>query len=110
MKEKLIYSSFNHLQIKRMKDFDANAFIAPLYGFNMLNPWNYCLDINAAATHPKHTQIRLIEDYVKNCHDRGIRVHVWTVNSEEDMRFLLDEGVDAIITNYPDIAITERDK
>ena len=70
----------------------------------MLNPWNYCLDIGARAVHPKYTQIRLLPNYVKNCHDRGLRVHVWTANTEEDIAFLLEAGVDAIITNYPDIA------
>ena len=108
MRDKVIYSSFNHFQIQRAKEVIENAFIAPLYNFNMLNPWNYCLDIGAKATHPKYTQIRLVKDYVKNCHDRGIRVNTWTVNNEEDMRFLIDNGVDAIITNYPDIAITVR--
>ena len=72
--------------------------------------WNYCLDINAEATHPKHTQIRLINDYVENCHNKGIRVHTWTVNEKEDMEYLLYKGVDAIITNYPDIAIEVRRK
>lgn len=50
-----------------------------------------------------------IPDYVKNCHDRGIRVHPWTANSEENIKFLLDAGVDAIITNYPDVAMDLRD-
>jgi glycerophosphoryl diester phosphodiesterase len=86
-----------------------NAFIAPLYGFNMINPWNYCLDIGAKAVHPHHAQISLLPDYVKNCHDRGIRVHPWTANSEENIKFLLDAGVDAIITNYPDVAMDLRD-
>lgn len=104
MEKKVIYSSFDHFQIARMKEYDSTAFIAPLYGFNMLNPWNYCVDIGARATHPKHTQIRKLENYVKECHNRGIRVHVWTANTEEEIRFLLDAGVDAIITNYPDVA------
>lgn len=104
MEENVIYSSFNHFQIQRAKEIIPNAFIAPLYGFNMLNPWNYCLDIGAKAVHPKFNQISLLPDYVKNCHDRGIRIHTWTVNTEEDIAFLLEAGVDAIITNYPDIA------
>ena len=110
MEEKVIYSSFNHFQIAKMKEYDKNAFIAPLYGFNMLNPWNYCVDIGAQATHPKYNQISLVENYVKECHDRNVRVHVWTANTAEDIRFLLDAGVDAIITNYPDIAISARDE
>ncbi|MBO5945170.1 MAG: hypothetical protein J6Q69_01050 [Clostridia bacterium] len=83
---------------------DENAFVAPLYGFNMLNPWNYCLDMKAQASHPAQKQVKLVPDYVKECHDRGIRVHVWTVNTEEDKACMLDAVVDAIITNYPDIA------
>ena len=109
-KEKIIYSSFNHFQIQKMKNFNPDAFIAPLYNFNMLNPWNYCLDINAEAVHPKYTQIRLMDNYVKNCHDRGIRVHSWTANTQDDIRFLLDVGTDAIITNHPDIAKLLRDE
>ncbi|MBO5415433.1 MAG: glycerophosphodiester phosphodiesterase [Clostridia bacterium] len=104
MEENVIYSSFDHFQLQRAKEIIPNAFIAPLYGFNMLNPWNYCLDIGAKAVHPRFNQLRLLPDYVKNCHDRGIRIHTWTVNTEEDIAFLLEAGVDAIITNYPDIA------
>ena len=110
MEESVIYSSFNHFQIKMAKDTIPNAFVAPLYGFNMLNPWNYCLDIGASAVHPEHTQIRLLPEYVKNCHDRGIRVNTWTVNTEEDIAFLLNESVDGIVTNYPDIAIELRNQ
>ena len=110
MREKVIYSSFNHFQIGAAREEIQNAFIAPLYSFNMLKPWNYCLDIGAKATHPRQNQVSLLPDYVKNCHDRGIRVHTWTVNSEEDMAFQLDAGVDAIITNYPDVAIKIRNE
>ena len=110
MEKRVIYSSFDHFQIGRMKEYDPDTFIAPLYNFNMLKPWNYCKDIDAKASHPKFTQIRKIEDYVKECHERGIRVHTWTANTEEDIRFLLDAGVDAIITNYPDVALKIREE
>ncbi len=109
MEDRVIYSSFDHFQIARMKEYDSQAFIAPLYGFNMLKPWNYCVDIGAKATHPKYTQISKMENYVKECHDRGVRVHVWTANTEEDIDFLLKSGVDAIITNYPDVAKKQRE-
>ena len=35
-------------------------------------------------------------------HRLGLRVVVWTVNDPEDMRNLIEVGVDGIITDYPD--------
>jgi len=103
MLDKVIYSSFNHLQLSVMKKLDEKALIAPLYGFNMVNAWNYCEDMNAFASHPKSNQIRLFEGYVEKCHKKGIRVHPWTVDTVEDAKFLADCGVDALITNKPDL-------
>lgn len=104
MNDKVIYSSFNHFQIAKMKEIAPNAFIAPLYGFNMLKPWDYCVNIGAEASHPRQNQITLIPEYVEECHKRGVRVHPWTVNEEADMKFLTEAGCDALITNYPDVA------
>jgi glycerophosphoryl diester phosphodiesterase len=36
-------------------------------------------------------------------HDRGLQVHVWTINHPADMAALLDIGVDGIITDRPDL-------
>ncbi|MCI1785093.1 MAG: calcineurin-like phosphoesterase C-terminal domain-containing protein [Bacteroidales bacterium] len=39
---------------------------------------------------------------VEKCHSEGIRVVPWTVDNMADMRYMLNCGVDAIISNYPD--------
>ncbi|MEX2289270.1 MAG: glycerophosphodiester phosphodiesterase family protein [Mycobacteriales bacterium] len=39
--------------------------------------------------------------YVQRVHDHGHRVHVYTVDEPEDVEFLLDLGVDVIISNHP---------
>lgn len=39
---------------------------------------------------------------VKKLHARGQKIYVWTVNKEEDMKKIVEKGVDGIITNYPD--------
>jgi glycerophosphoryl diester phosphodiesterase len=43
-------------------------------------------------------------------HRAGSQVHVWTVNEEPVMERLLDDGVDGIITDRPDLlrAVLER--
>lgn len=43
--------------------------------------------------------------FVRYAHEAGVVVQVWTVNDEADMRRLLSWGVDAIITDRPDIAV-----
>ncbi len=41
-------------------------------------------------------------DKVKQAHDMGLKVKVWTVNNSERMQTLINMGVDGIITDYPD--------
>ena len=48
-------------------------------------------------------------DLITKFKDQGKKIFVWTVNSPQDMRFCLELGIDAIITNYPDIAYLERE-
>jgi glycerophosphoryl diester phosphodiesterase len=38
-------------------------------------------------------------------HARGVRVDVWTVDEPEMIRALANAGVDAIVTNVPDVAV-----
>lgn len=40
-------------------------------------------------------------EHVQRAHELGIRVIPWTVNRKEDMRRLVELGVDGLITDYP---------
>lgn len=40
--------------------------------------------------------------WVKEAHDLGLEVNTWTVDSEEDMRFFIDLGLDYLTTDYPE--------
>ena len=44
------------------------------------------------------------DGFVKECKEKGLKLHVWTVNEREYMQMCCQFGVDAIITNYPDVA------
>ena len=42
------------------------------------------------------------EELVKKCREKGMRIVPWTVDETEDIERMIDLGVEAIISNYPD--------
>ena len=105
LEDRIIYSSFDHLQLARMLEVNKDAFVAPLYSFNMLNAWDYAENMKALASHPNYKQITVnFPEYVEKCHEKGIRVHPWTCDAPEVITALAEAGCDAIITNVPDKA------
>jgi glycerophosphoryl diester phosphodiesterase len=55
----------------------------------------------AAAAGPSLKALRALPDYVERVHEGGRQVHVWTVDHADDVRYVLDLGVDVLITNRP---------
>lgn len=46
--------------------------------------------------------LRRHPQWVAAAHKAGLEVNVWTVDSDEDMQYFIDLGVDYITTNYPE--------
>jgi len=40
---------------------------------------------------------------VERCHEAGVKIIPWTVNSIKDMKYLIGLGVDGVVTDYPNI-------
>lgn len=52
----------------------------------------------------KQGPLRVVDHrFVGRAHKMGLEVHVWTVDTESEMRELLDLGVDGLVTDRPDL-------
>lgn len=96
LNDRVIYSSFNHNSVFRVKSVCPEAKVGLLHGGIQLAP-EFVKDVE--YLHPYIGDLRLIPDYIERAHNHGMKVNVWTVNSQEDMKMCRDLGADAIITN-----------
>ncbi len=81
LRRALLYSADLPIYLRR-------AWSAPLLGLD--------------AVHPHFTLVD--EAYMRWARQKGYRVNVWTVNDPAEMVRLLDLGVDALITDRPEVA------
>ena len=110
MKERVIYSSFNHYTIRKIKESDPQAKTGMLYEDGIIDAVDYACDVvKADALHPAGYNV-LYPGFLDKCRERNRQLHVWTINEEKHMRMLCEAGVDAMIANYPDIAKKIRDE
>ena len=61
------------------------------------------LPVQAYQVSDVYTGFSIDRKLVKTIHRAGAHIHVWTVNDAQEMRALLDLGVDGIITDRPDV-------
>jgi len=48
------------------------------------------------------------EHTIKQAHQHGCKIIPWTINHDEDMKRLIEWGVDGLITDFPDVALKLR--
>ncbi len=109
MEDRIIYSSFNHHSLNHLKTIASHMPCGILFDCNMFKEWNYAKTMDWQAIHP-HFKSVYGKEYIQACQNAGIACNAWTVDNPENIKFLLNLGVDGIITNVPDIALAIRDK
>lgn len=107
MENRVIYSSFNHYSIQRIKELDPCADTAYLFSDVIMDVEMYARAHKVYALHPAVYHLKM-SDFLTRYKEAGMKVRVWTVNDESDMEALIRAEVDALITNYPDKAIRVR--
>ena len=102
----ILVSSFHAETLDRLRDVEPSVETA-LLTF-VLHEVERTVDAAAAAGHVALHPFDATVDsqLVGLCHDRGLRVNVWTVDDPGRIAELAALGVDGIVTNVPDIART----
>ncbi|MDY4469049.1 MAG: glycerophosphodiester phosphodiesterase [Eubacteriales bacterium] len=105
MQGRIIYSSFNHYVLQKVRELDPDAEIGLLYANAMVDPWVYAKYLNANAIHPNYRAALLCPGLMEGCAKNGVAVNPWTVNEAKDVMALAAKGANAVITNCPDVAL-----
>ncbi len=101
LQERVIYSSFNHYSVMKLKKLDPSIKVGFLYEDGYLNMPEYASTYSVEALHPALYNLQY-PNFIEDCIARNIKIRPWTVNEMNEMKLLCEYGVDAIITNYPD--------
>ena len=102
MTGRVILSSFNHDSLRLLTMLDDEVRLGVLYEQRLWKPWNYARRVGAHALHPSLAVTR--RTVVERAHEAGLGVHVWTVDAPRDLERMAALGVDAVVTNRPDVA------
>jgi glycerophosphoryl diester phosphodiesterase len=107
--DEALVSSFNLGTVDRVRAIDTSVPTALLvmFGLDPLEALELCVERGHVALHPF---VGLLEGAAASttaarAHELGLRVNAWTVNEPDEMRRLVDAGVDGIVTDVPDVAV-----
>ena len=108
VEDRIIYSSFNHFTLIKLRHLKPDAKLGMLFGDIMIKPWEYAAQLPVDYLHPMKMNI-YVPGFSEGAASAGYGVNMWTINDPETMELCLDTGA-GIITNYPDVALALRNK
>ena len=111
MAERVVVGSFRHASLEQFRracpevatsasPSEASRFLA-MYKAGLAGSYSPTMQALQVPEYAGGMRV-LTREFVEAAHGRNLQVHAWTVNGVEDMRRLLDLGVDGIMTDYPD--------
>ena len=97
--DQVVFTSFKFDEIRKIRALNKEAKVGYIFGKLPENVDVFTEDVDLLSAHYKSVDA----EFVKKAKSNGKEVHVWTVNEPEDMKRMIELGVEAIITNYPDV-------
>ena len=94
----VIYASFHHKELSRVREWLPSATIMPLISRGRIAPR---IPIKLSAHHVGIRFDRVTKPVVESLHAAGIEIFVFTVNDAYDIARMANTGVDGIISDMP---------
>lgn len=104
MENRVIYSSFHHPSLVKIKKLDKHCQTGLLYSDGWIDVCKYALHHGIDALHPAIYHMKS-KKLINTSKEKQLPLHVWTVDEESYMSYLIKNQIEAIITNKPDIGI-----
>lgn len=101
LEKRVIISSFNHFSILRMKKIAPELKCGFLSEDWLINAGVYTASHKVECFHPRFNT--LVPEVITELKKNNIEINTWTVNNEEDIKYLIDKKIDILIGNYPDL-------
>lgn len=108
LEDKVIISSFNHFSILRMKKIAPNLKYGLLSETWIIDAGKYTHNVGVQCYHPLFRN--LTDEVVKEIKQYGIEINTYTVNTEEDVKDMINKGIDILIGNFPNMVNKVRAK
>ncbi|OJV66701.1 MAG: hypothetical protein BGO41_04565 [Clostridiales bacterium 38-18] len=105
-KSQLIYSSFDHYALLKIKALDPDAQTGILTASAMVAPWEYTTRLNADFYHPAYQS--LTDRMLREIKQHALSLNAYTINDTSVAKGLILYGINGIITDMPDIMIELR--
>ena len=105
--DRVMFTSYNREVIKRLAKLFPDKMIGldPSEEESETQSAQYivdlCLECNASVLYFDY--LLLTQELTDLAHSKGLQVHAWTADDAENIKRLTKMGVDAILTNRPDI-------
>jgi len=101
LEDRVEYITFSYQGMKNLKELAPEG--TPVYYLNgELSP-SQLEELGVAGIDYSIKVMREHPQWIDEAHSLGMKVNVWTVNSERDMDWCINYGVDFITTNAPEL-------
>ncbi|MEX1009634.1 MAG: glycerophosphodiester phosphodiesterase family protein [Acidimicrobiia bacterium] len=107
-RDRVLVSSFNLTSVDRVRSLAPHLPTALLtWGTDPLEALLIAESHGHGALHPDYRSIAgvLAGAVATRAHEQGLEVNVWTVNDPDELARLAAAGIDALITDVPDVAL-----